>query len=75
MDKGAMAVAYTASSGAVVGGGTVIFGLTPNEFAAVAAGMGALIGAAVGLTGLLLGWWYKHQHLRLARQQAERDSQ
>jgi surface antigen len=73
MDKGAMSVAYKASGGALAGGGLVIFGMTPNEFAAVAAGIGALVGGVVGLTGLGISWWYKHQHLQLARAKGEAD--
>jgi hypothetical protein len=39
----------------------VIFGLNANEFA-------ALGGLAIGVIALIIGTWYKHQHLKIARQ-------
>lgn len=51
--------------------GTVYFGLTLNE-------IGVIIGmfvAVVGLVGQLgLTWYYKHQHLELARQKRANDN-
>lgn len=46
-------------------GGTVagIGGLTANEIAAFG-------GLALAVVGFLLNWWYKHQHLELARKRA-----
>jgi hypothetical protein len=51
--------------------GTVYFGLTLNE-------IGVIIGmfvAVIGLIGQLgLTWYYKHQHLELARQKRAADN-
>lgn len=52
-------VANTATYGG--SGSAVFFGLTANEFAAVG-------GIVVAVFGLLLNWWYKHQHLKLAKE-------
>ena len=49
---------YTASTGAV------ILGLSAHEFAAI-------VGVCIALLTFVINWWYKEQHLRLARQQAE----
>ena len=60
--KTATAAQYGGSSAAV------IFGLTANEFA-------ALGGLFIGVIGFFVNWWYKHQHLRIAkkRKQENRD--
>lgn len=51
--------------------GTVYFGLTLNE-------IGVIVGIIVGVVGLIgqlsLTWYYKHQHLRLARQKRASDN-
>lgn len=44
------------------GAGTaVLFGFTANE-------IGVLVGCVVGVLGLALNWYYKHAHLKLARE-------
>lgn len=53
--KTAAAVTYSGSAAAI------IFGLTANEFA-------ALGGLAIGVIGLIATIWFKHQHLKLAKQ-------
>jgi len=53
--KAAAAVTYSGSAAAI------IFGLTANEFA-------ALGGLAIGVIGLIATIWFKHQHLKLAKQ-------
>ena len=52
------AATYTAS------GSAVIFGLTANEFAAIS-------GVCIALLTFALNWYYKHQHLKLARERLE----
>ena len=52
------AATYTAS------GSAVIFGLSAHEFAAIA-------GVCVALLTFVLNWYYKHQHLKLARERLE----
>ena len=42
-------------------GSAVLFGLTANE-------IGVLVGCLVGICGLLLNWYYKHMHYRLAKE-------
>lgn len=44
-------------------GGAIAFGLTANEIA-------AYIGAAVAVLTFALNWWYRHQHLKLAKAKA-----
>ena len=60
----ATAVAAKAASVATYGGAgsAIFFGLTANEF-------GALCGVVIGLIGLVANIWFKHQHLKLAREQ------
>jgi hypothetical protein len=60
----ASAVAAKAASVATYGGAgsAIFFGLTANEF-------GALCGVAIGFIGLVANIWFKHQHLKLAREQ------
>lgn len=55
-----------AASAATYGGSTtaVFFGLTANEFAAFG-------GLAVAIVGLLISWWYKWQHLKIARKRMD----
>lgn len=57
MTKTATAATYGGSAGAV------IFGMTANEFAAFA-------GVGIALVGLLVNIWFKHQHLKIAREKA-----
>ena len=45
-------------------GAAVYFGLTANEIAA----FGGLI---IALIGLLVNIWYKHQHLKIAKEQSK----
>lgn len=51
--------------------GTVYFGLTLNE-------IGVIVGILVGVIGLIgqlgLTWYYKHQHLQLARKKRAADN-
>ena len=60
----ASAVAAKAASVATYGGAgsAIFFGLTANEF-------GALCGVVIGFIGLVANIWFKHQHLKLAREQ------
>ena len=44
----------------------VYFGLTANEIAA----FGGLI---IAIIGLVVNIWYKHQHLKIAKQKADED--
>ncbi len=53
------AITYTAS------GSAVLFGMSANEFAAVA-------GVCIALLTFALNWYYKAQHLRVARERLER---
>lgn len=63
----ASAIATKASTVATYGGASsaIFFGLTANEF-------GALCGAVIGFIGLIANIWFKHQHLKLARKEAEK---
>lgn len=63
-------VATKAASVATYGGSAsaVFFGLTANEFA-------ALGGLCVAIVGLLANIWFKHQHLKLAREKHAADSE
>jgi hypothetical protein len=60
-------VATKVSSVATYGGAgsAVFFGLSANEF-------GALCGVIIGLVGLVANIWFKHQHLKIARKEAEK---
>lgn len=49
----ASVVSYAGAGTAVVGG------LTLNEW-------GVIAGMLIGIAGLVLGWWYKRKHYRLA---------
>jgi len=60
--KAASAATYAGS------GAAVLFGLTANEFAAIG-------GVVIALCGLLVNIYFKHQHLKLARQTAKADEQ
>jgi hypothetical protein len=61
------AIATRASSVATYGGAgsAIFFGLTANEF-------GALCGVVIGAIGLIANIWFKYQHLKLARREADR---
>jgi hypothetical protein len=50
---GAAVATYGGSAGAV------FFGLKADEFAALA-------GVVIALLGLIVTWWYKHKHYKLA---------
>jgi hypothetical protein len=65
--EAASAVATKASSIATYGGAgsAVFFGLSANEF-------GALCGVIIGFVGLVANIWFKHQHLKIARKEAEK---
>lgn len=65
--EAASVLAGKASTLATYGGATsaVFFGLTANEF-------GALCGVVIGFIGLVANIWFKHQHLKLARKEAEK---
>jgi hypothetical protein len=62
--EAASALATKASAVATYGGAgsAIFFGLTANEF-------GALCGVVIGFIGLIANIWFKHQHLKLAREQ------
>lgn len=55
------AAAYTAS------GSAIIFGLSAHEFAAIS-------GVCIALLTFALNWYYKQQHLKLARERMERET-
>ena len=61
----ASTIAEKAATAATYGGSAsaVIFGLNAAEFAAIA-------GVAIAFAGFLVNVWFKHQHLKLAREQA-----
>jgi hypothetical protein len=63
----ASAVAAKTASVATFGGAgsAVFFGLSANEF-------GALCGVVIGLIGLIANIYFKHQHLKIARKEAEK---
>jgi hypothetical protein len=65
--EAASAIATKASSIATYGGAgsAVFFGLSANEF-------GALCGVIIGFVGLVANIWFKHQHLKIARKEAEK---
>lgn len=52
---------YTAS------GSAIIFGLSAHEFAAIS-------GVCIALLTFALNWYYKQQHLKLARERMERET-
>lgn len=56
-------IVIKSSTAATYGGSAtaIIFGLTANEFA-------ALGGLFIGFVGLLISTWYKHQHLKIAKE-------
>jgi uncharacterized membrane protein len=55
-------VIKTATTATYGGSATaIIFGLNANEFA-------ALGGLLTGVVALFIGTWYKHQHLKIARE-------
>lgn len=64
------AITTKAASAATYGGSgaAVVFGLTANEFAAFG-------GLAIALIGLFVNIYFKHQHLKLAREKAKSDEQ
>jgi len=66
----ASAVAAKASAVATYGGAgsAIFFGLSANEF-------GALCGVIIGFIGLVANIYFKYQHLQLARDQANGNSQ
>ena len=63
----ASAVAAKTASVATYGGAgsAVFFGVSANEF-------GALCGVVIGLIGLIANIYFKHQHLKIARKEAEK---
>ena len=63
--EAASALAAKTSAVATYGGAgsAIFFGLTANEF-------GALAGVVIGVIGLIANIWFKHQHLQLERQKA-----
>lgn len=65
--EAATALATKASSVATYGGAgsAIFFGLTANEF-------GTLCGVVIGFVGLVANIWFKHQHLKIARKEAEK---
>lgn len=67
---GAVAIKAANAVTQAAAAGTVYFGLTLNE-------LGVIIGIIVAVVGLIgqlgLTWYYKHQHLELARQKRAGD--
>ena len=63
----ASAVAAKTASVATYGGAgsAIFFGLSANEF-------GTLCGVVIGLIGLIANIYFKHQHLKIARKEAEK---
>jgi ABC-type proline/glycine betaine transport system permease subunit len=68
-ETGAAIVQKIATGVQHVGAGTAVFaGLTANEVAAI----GGLLVAIVGLVvSQCMNWWFKWQHLKLARENAK----
>jgi hypothetical protein len=67
----AVAVKIAATVTQTGAAGAIYFGLTLNE-------IGVIVGIAVGVIGLIgqlgLTWYYKHQHLQLARKKRAADN-
>lgn len=67
---GAVAIKTANAVTQAAAAGTVYFGLTLNE-------LGVIVGMFVAIVGLIgqltLTWYYKHQHLELARQKRASD--
>ena len=62
-------IVKTATTATYGGSATaIIFGLTANEFA-------ALGGLFIGIVGLVITTWYKHQHLKIARESSKADAE
>jgi uncharacterized membrane protein len=62
-------IVKTATTATYGGSATaIIFGLSANEFA-------ALGGLLIGIVGLVITTWYKHQHLKIARESSKADSE
>lgn len=64
------AITAKAASAATYGGSgaAVLFGLTANEFAAIG-------GVVIALCGLVVNIYFKHQHLKLARESAKAEQE
>ena len=60
-------VANTATYGGSAS--AVVFGLTPGEWQV----LGIIGGLLTAVAGFLLTWWYKHQHLQIARRSQDDD--
>jgi uncharacterized membrane protein len=61
-------IVKTATTATYGGSATaIIFGLTANEFA-------ALGGLFIGVVGLIITTWYKHQHLKIAKESFKADA-
>jgi uncharacterized membrane protein len=60
------AVTKAATAAQYVGsGGALVFGLTANQWSV----LGIIAGIVIALLGFLVNWYYRDQHLRLARAQ------
>jgi hypothetical protein len=64
VETGGVVVAKAAQYGGAAG--ALIFGLSPGEWQAI----GVIGGLLVGLGGFLLAWYYKAQHLKVAKERA-----
>lgn len=51
------------------GGSALVFGLTANEWSVI----GVISGIVIGLLGWVTSVYFKHQHLKIARQKALAD--
>jgi len=65
-EKAAQAAEFAGKSPYYAAGGTVIAGFALSEWA-------ALMGILATLLTVVINWYYKEQHLKLARGQAQTD--
>lgn len=68
---GAVAIKVANTVTQTAAAGTIYFGLTLNEIGVIV----GIVVAVIGLVGqLALTWYYKHQHLQLAREKRAADN-
>jgi hypothetical protein len=69
-ETGVSIVSKTATAATYGGAGNaIVFGLTANEWSVV----GVIGGIAIGLLGLAITYYFKQQHLLIAKQTAKAD--